>query len=130
MYTPGDLEGKVPTSLIRLIGKRCCKRDGTSGRELLVHIEDFPRTTLPHTVTDLNYKKISLPLHLKLDKLLIKIKFDFNPGIPYMYINNMQSTIIICNFFYQYCITVSLYYVCIYASIVHTVYILHNGHIV
>jgi myosin-5 len=73
MYTPGDFEGKVPTSLIRLIGEKCLKRDGNSGRELLVHIEDSPPTKLPYTPTDVNYKKMSLPSHFNLDKLLIRI---------------------------------------------------------
>ena len=83
MYTPGDFEGKVPSSLIRLIGEKCRQRDGSDGQQLLVHIDDSHQTPYamasgggggphsPDTIT--NLRSLSTPSSMMLDHLLIMI---------------------------------------------------------
>lgn len=79
MYTPGDFEGKVPSSIIRLIGEKCRRRDGSDGQQLLVHTDDSlltPYATAsgvhsPNTIT--NLRSLSVPNSLVLDHLLIMI---------------------------------------------------------
>lgn len=79
MYTPGDFEGKVPSSLIRLIGERCRQRDGSVGQQLLVHTDDSlltPYATangVHSTETVNNLRSLSTPNSMMLDQLLIKI---------------------------------------------------------
>lgn len=85
MYTPGDFEGKVPSSLIRLIGEKCRQRDGSDGQQLLVHTDDShlsPYTMAsggggsphsPDTIT--NLRSLSTPSSMMLDHLLIMIWF-------------------------------------------------------
>ena len=83
MYTPGDFEGKVPSSLIRLIGEKCRQRDGSDGQQLLVHIDDSHLTPYamtggggggphsPDTIT--NLRSLSTPSSMMLEHLLIMI---------------------------------------------------------
>ena len=101
MYTPGDFEGKVPSSLIRFIGERCRQRDGSVGQHLLVHMDDTclaPTTPncdgnegLHSTDTIGNLRALSPPASMTLDNLLIMIWDQFTCAPSLMNTLNLNN---------------------------------------